>query len=290
MDNRTGATLGMQLNSLARLRAAYPDTYCVFVAPYISPATAELTEQEDVGYVDLSGNCRLCFDRVYIRREGQLNKFAERRDLRSLYSPRAERILRVLLLEPKRAWRIEKLAVAAKVSLGQASNVKKLLEDREWLRRDPDGLSLNQPEKLLAEWAQSYQYDRNVTRDFYSLDPLAIIESKLAVAKDAGRDYALTGFSAAARMAPMVRYQRASAYVTGDIQELAKRIGLKPVDSGANISLIEPYDDGVFTGAKEVDGARIVSPVQTYLDVLNFKARGQEAADAILNEVIRPTW
>jgi hypothetical protein len=278
------------VNSLLRLRAAYPDTYCVFVAPYISPAAAELTEQEDVGYVDLSGNCRLSFDRVYIRREGLPNKFAQRRDLKSLYSPKAERILRMLLLEPKRAWKIDKLAMAADVSLGQASNVKKLLEDREWLRRDSNGLVLNEPQKLLSEWAQNYRFSRNESKNFYSLDPLPVIESKLAMAKESGAEYALTGFSAAARLAPMVRYQRASAYVTGDIEELAKRMGLKAVDSGANVSLIAPYDQGVFAGARTIDSVRIASPVQTYLDVLNSKARGQEAADAILNQVIKPTW
>ena len=44
-------------------------------------------------------------------------------------------MLRTLLAEPERGWKIKELAEAASVSLGQASNVKRLLEDREWLRR-----------------------------------------------------------------------------------------------------------------------------------------------------------
>jgi hypothetical protein len=278
------------VNSLARLRNTVPDAYFVFVAPYISPAAAELTNERNVGYVDLSGNCRLCFDRVYIRREGSPNQMARRRDLRSLYSPKAERVLRALLLEPRRAWKVEQLAEAADVSLGQASNVKRLLDDREWLGRGPQGIVLQQPAKLLAEWARNYRFDRNETRSFYSPDPLPLIEAKLAASRETCGEYALTGFSAAARLAPTVRYQRATAYVAQNIDELARCMGLKPVDSGANVSLIEPYDEGVFAGATEINGLRIASSVQTYLDVLNSKARGQEAAEAVLNEVIKPTW
>jgi hypothetical protein len=88
----------------------------------------------------------------------------------------------------------------------------------------------------------------------------------------------------------MVRYQRATAYVSGRIDEVARRMGLKRVTSGANISLIEPYDEGVFLGVQCVDGIRIVSAIQAYLDLLNFHGRGEEAAEAILDEVIKPTW
>jgi hypothetical protein len=46
----------------------------------------------------------------------------------------------------------------------------------------------------------------------------------------------------------------------------------------------------VFFAAEEIDKITIVSPVQLYLDLNNYPGRGKEAADAILDEVIRPTW
>lgn len=279
------------VNQLLVYRGRLPQAYCVFGAPYISEAAGKIATDEDIGYVDLAGNCRICFDSVYIRRAGWPNPMIERRGLRSLYSPKAERVLRVLLAEPKRPWKIEPLAADARVSLGMASKVKRLLEDREWLIRKADGFRLSQPGDLLAEWARSYRYGRNTVHDFYSLDPIPLIESKLAQAcQDLRCDYALTGFSAAARMAPMVRYQRVTAYTFDRTNELARRMNLKSVTSGANVSLIEPYDEGVFFQAKEVDGIRIVFPVQAYLDVLSFRGRGEEAAEAILDEVIKPTW
>jgi hypothetical protein len=101
---------------------------------------------------------------------------------------------------------------------------------------------------------------------------------------------AFTGFSGAARFAPAVRYQRITAYAGGDISVLLERLGLKPVTSGANVTIIQPYDEGVFYGTREMEDAPIVSPVQLYLDLEQTKGRGEEAAAAILEEVIKPRW
>src|SRR5205823_13422802 len=116
-------------------KRAYP----VFFAPYIAPTAAAICDQYEVGYIDLAGNCRLAFNQVYIRREGFPNPSVQKRDLRSLYSPRAERILRVLLAAGKQSWRMQELADEARVSLGQAANVKKLLSDREWIEAEAGG-------------------------------------------------------------------------------------------------------------------------------------------------------
>src|SRR3990170_4950097 len=137
---------------LARVLENEPGIYGVFAAPYISPQTAEICVKEKIGYLDLAGNCRLTFGQVYIEKEGNPNPFAEKRDLRSLYSPKAARVLRVLLSDPKKPWRVQALAEEAEVSLGQVSNVKSLLEDREWIKRSAAGLLLKDPESLLSEW------------------------------------------------------------------------------------------------------------------------------------------
>lgn len=279
------------VNQLLRYRERYPGAYGVFIAPYISPQAGEICSKAGIGYVDLSGNCRLCFDRVYIEQEGRPNTFARKRDLRSLYSPRAARVLRALLTNPPKAWKVQALAEEAQVSLGQVSNVKKLLSDREWVRVKPEGFVLCQPEALLKEWAENYSFRKNRVRDFYSLKNPTEIESDLASLCDKeGIRYALTGFSGAARWAPEVRYQRAMAYV-GDAQaDVVAGLRLKEAPSGANVTLLTPYDDGVFYNMQEMDGAQVASAVQIYLDLKGFRGRGGEAADALLERVIRPTW
>lgn len=262
------------------------DVYGVFSAPYISPQAASICQEAGIGYFDLAGNCHLSFGAVYIHKEGFPNPFSVKRDLRSLYSPKAERILRVLLTSPKQSWKTQELAQAAQVSLGQVANVKKLLADREWLKTDSPGMILSDPSALLDEWAQRYDFRRNEVIEYYALTDVAESEYQFSEACERlGFSYALTGFSAASRIAPMVRYQRMSAYVSGEIEPLAAVLGWKTVNSGANVGLLIPYDEGVFYGAKEVGGSQIANLVQVYLDLQNSRGRGQEAADAVRKEM-----
>jgi hypothetical protein len=269
--------------------------YPVFIAPYIGPSAAEICNRYKVGYFDLAGNRRLAFDQVYIRSDGFPNPTAQKRDLRSLYSPKGERILRALLTAGPRSWRMQELAREADVSLGQVANVKKLLSDREWIDADAEGLRLRSLDAavlpLLTEWAETYRIERSSSREYYSLKPTPQTEVELAEAtRRLQSRFAFSGFSGAARLASAVRYQRITAYYLGDPRGLADQLSLKPVSSGSNLTILEPYDAGVFYGARDFDGVPVVSPVQLYLDLAQTEARGEEAATAILDQVIRPQW
>ena len=118
---------------LLQLKINQPKSYGVFVAPYISERSAEICKSSGIGYIDLSGNCRLDFDGTYIEIKGNPNRFVRKSGLKSLFKPKAERILRVLLCEPERRWLAMELAEVADVSIGQVSNVRKLLLEREWI-------------------------------------------------------------------------------------------------------------------------------------------------------------
>ena len=284
--------LAREAIAFLRLRSKErPKAYAVFVAPYISPRTADLCREEGVGYADLCGNCRLCFDEVYIERQGHPNRFARKRELRKLFSPKSSRVLRVLLEAPRRAWALNALAREARVSIGLAWKVKELLADREWVSIGSDGILLKRPEELLAEWAGDYSFQQNVARDYHSMRKPFQLECALAALCSKRKvRYAFTGFSAAERMAPMVRYQRVFVYVAERVEELAAELDMNEAPSGANVTILTPYDDGVFYGARMLDDIQVVSPIQAYLDVFGNKARGEEAADALLREVIRPQW
>lgn len=289
---------------LAEEVRANPRAYAVFIAPYISPEAAAICTRYDTGYLDFAGNCRLAFDTVFIKSEGFPNPAVQKRNLRSLYSPKAERVLRVLLSSGPRAWRTLALAEEAQVSLGQVASVKKLLTDREWIESGPTGFGLSGHSldgngsgvgsgvvPLLAEWARAYRPERSASHGYYSIKPIPETEALLVRAAEArGVRMAFTGFPAAARFAPAVRYTRVSAYVESSLEQVAEVAGLKAVSTGANVSLIAPYDTGVFFGSREIDQAPVVSPVQLYLDLSQMKGRGEEAAQAILEEAIKPLW
>ena len=279
------------VNQILRYKELFPDSYGVFLAPYISPKAGEICKEEGIGYLDFSGNCYLYFDNVFIDQGGRPNIFLEKRDLRSLYSPRAERVLRVLLNNPMRSWKVEELAEAAQVSLGQISNVKKRLMDREWIQEEKIGFKLKDPEQLLKEWEDNYSFRRNEIQDFYSLKGVAQIESDLAdYCNHFNLKYALTGFSGAARLAPAVRYQRAMVYIQAFNDDLISRLALKKVTSGSNLTLFIPYDEGVFYGTRQLESVQVASPVQIYLDLRSFRGRGEEAAQILFEQVIKTRW
>lgn len=279
------------VNQILRYQQNHPDTYGIFIAPYISPRSAAICAEANVGFVDFAGNCRLSIQQFYVYKEGKPNPFTQKRYVRSLYSPKAERILRVLLSSPYKKWKTEELANEANVSLGQVSNIRKLLFDREWIETGPSGFSLTDPLSLLTEWSQNYSYRRNQIAEFYTLLEVAEFEYLFGeFCQKEGIPHGLTGFSGAARFAPMVRYQRATAYVQADLDILADSLGIKPVTSGSNINLLIPYDDGVFYGQQERGGLLVVNPIQIYLDLMGFRGRGQEAAEVILDEVIKKQW
>jgi len=282
-------------NQIDHITRNIPNAYGIFAAPYISPKSAEICAQRNIGYVDLAGNCRLSFWPVYIKSRVEKNPFAQKRELRSLYSPSSTRtttILRVLLENPKHVWKIQELAETAGASLGQTSNVKRQLEDREWLQSGADGFRLTDPVALLSDWSNYYDVKRNRVRDFYSMDPVPEIESKIAeICTKENIEYALTAVAGGTRYAPAVRYQRTTAYISDDaIARIAEALGLKEVPTGPNVRLISPYDQNVFLGSRLIDGVWVASPTQVYLDLRITAGRGEEAAEALLRKEIEPKW
>jgi len=274
LDRATGFK-AWTINQILRYRDLFPDAYGIFLAPYISQKAGELFRKEGIGYLDLAGNCYICFDNVYIEQEGRPNVYKEKRDLRSLYSPKAERVIRILLNNSGRGWKMGELAEEAQVSLGQVSNVKKLLMDREWIQVGSTGFILSEPEQLLKEWEENYTFRRNRVLDFYSMKGPARIEADLAAYCSRDKlQYALTGFSGAARLAPAVRYQRAMVYLADFNEDMRSELDLQKVSSGANVSVFIPYDEGVFYGSRELGGVQVTSPVQVYLDV-RFEVEGK---------------
>lgn len=279
-----------QLRQLS-LDERFKNTYPVFAAPWVSEAARIICREADCGYFDLAGNCLFSLDGVYIERASGSNPAGEIRGEPSLFSPKSSRILRLLLNEPRREWQVQQLSQVARVSIGLASRIKRQLEQREWIVTGESGVRAAQPEAMLQAWAAAYDYKQNRVSQYFSLDEVG--EAEVSVAewcRASGVTYALTGFSGARLLAPRVRYNRATIYVSSRIDSAAAGAGLKPVDSGANVVLLRPFDEGVYDGSTDRYGLQAVSPVQMYLDLRSMPGRGEEAAQEILERELRPSW
>ena len=171
-----------------------PMAYGIFVAPYISPRSADICREAGIGFADLSGNCSIAFQQIFISREKKENQFPFKSGLSSIYSPKSERILRVLLGYPYQPWKTVDLAKEAQVSLGMITQVSKKLIEEEWLTKTSRGIALTQPESLLADWSNNYTIKRNNLNNYYSLKPLQDLEIKIADTCDDLKILCLTGF------------------------------------------------------------------------------------------------
>jgi len=78
--------------------------------------------------------------------------------------------------------------------------------------------------------------------------------------------------------------------VANGVDALAASVGFKRVETGANVLLLKPHDEGIYFGAVDRFGLRVVSPIQLYLDLRSMTARADEAADELLQREIRPGW
>lgn len=269
--------------------------YPVVIAPFISPASAEICKEAGVGFADLAGNCHLALGRVYIEKSATENPFRKRRVQRSLFSAKSGRVLRLLLDEPHRMWRVAQLAEKAQVSLGQVSNLRQLLLDQEWAVIEKGGLRLAKPRELLAAWRQAHRLDPARSASYYTLlhgDALdKALRAALAEAGN-GEHAVLASYSAGRWLAPFARV--ASLYLYADAQGenvLRKQVKLESSSKGANVSLMRPKDEGVFLDRIDAGkGMWCTSPIQTYLDLAVSGERGAEAAEHLFNEQIAPRW
>lgn len=260
-----------------------PRSYPVVAAPYIGPEGQRLCREAGVGYLDLSGNAFLSFDGVLVdRRSGERPPRARAR-LRRLFSPKSSRVLRVLLEQPEEKWTLERLAAEATISVRTAHLVVNALEEKAFVDKRRGAIRLEKPAPLLDLWAENYRLEQHRRQTFYSFirNPRDLAAKLAAQATAQRASVALTLHAGAALVAPFVRYTDVHAYIVGDTDRLAKALDLRPVETGGNLHILTPNDEGIFYRVQRIEGVPVVCNTQLYLDLLNYPGRGREAAEEL---------
>lgn len=270
-----------------------PKATPVLIAPYISPAVRQLCDETGVGYLDLVGNARIAFGGVFIERIVADKPAAQQRELKTLFRPKSAQVLRAMLREPGRAWRVTELSETSGVSLGHVSNVRTGLIDREWAHASDDGLVLSEPNALLDAWRDSYTAPLGERLHFYTPLHGSALETaaRSALHSDSGPGRAaFASFSAAQWLAPYARTGTHYFFADEDgVRKLQAALKLTPSSKGDNVVITVPKDLGLLADTVEpTPGAVCTSPVQTYLDLFVAGERGAEAADHLRQE--RLSW
>lgn len=272
---------------------AVPDMVVPLIASsWLSPESREICEKAGMGWFDLAGNCRIAFDGVYIERETAERPKPAARNYRAVFSPKAGQVLRTLLRDPARPWKVADLAEASGVSIGHVSNVRSALRDREWGTVDDEGLHLTAPDALLDAWRDDYEPVRGKRSCWYSILHGRQLDDTLREAlsqPDTDGHAMLGGLSAAQWFAPYMRGSTTTLYADASVMpKLIETLKLKPAKSGANVEIIEPDDLAILKERVEIPGAPPVSsPVLTYLDLSRLDDRGREAADHLREKLLK---
>ena len=270
----------------------------VVYAPVISPRVAEILDQTGVGRVDEAGNCRLrsVHHRLLIDRRGRRAPRRLPQGSADPFSPKSSRIVRAMLSEPAKGWKVRELAdhPDIKVSPALVVKVKRTLVEESYAVERDGLLFLRDPVGLLENWAQSYSGPAEQVPMYFLGETKTAEEAVASWCRAHNLNYALGGHSAAWRLAPEVRYSVAVVYVEERgfspdlLDKLSKYNGGKRVDSGANLLLWRPFDQSVLAGCRSEDASalKVTSAIQTFLDLKKLSGRGEEAAAAVYEKLL----
>ncbi len=278
---RDAADAVMQLRSYAE-QAGLKDASLVVVAAFLSETAREQIAGLGASYIDSTGNILVRTQRpaLFIKQGGaKKDPWPSDEALRTLKGRGAGRALRALLdFQPPYGMR--ELAERAKVPLGSLSRTVDLLERDGLITKDGRGPITDLDwEGAIRRWAKDYDVSTaNQVNTFLEPRGLPALSTKLGKLK---RGYAMTGAFAAQRFSPVAPTRLAAIYVN-DVIGWSERLDLRPADSGANVWLLEPYDDVVFDRTESRAGAVCVSPTQLAVDLLTGPGRDPSEGEELL--------
>lgn len=272
-----------QLRSYSLPHVARPTP--MIAARYIGSSARAWLEERGVSYVDATGNMHILLDRpaVYLRDRGadQDPWRGPGRPRGTLQGPPAARVVRALvdIAEPMT---VPDLIRESGASTGATYRVVEFLEREALIRRDRRGPIVGvEWRRILERWSEDYGFQRSNTITSY-LSPRGLSAFQESLRGAQGLSYALTGSLAAHRLAPYAPAKLAMVYVD-DVDQVAEKLKLRPVDTGANVLVAHGKYDVVFDRLVQDDGLLYVAPSQAAVDLLTGPGRapaeGQELLD-----------
>ena len=213
---------------------------------------------------------------------------------RSLFRDKSTLILREMLHDPDREWKVRDFVEKCKVSVGLASRTLSFLDKLGFVERVNRGrrgyTRLIKKKELLELWVKNYDFSLNKVQSFYSPDE-KMLEKVRSFLGGKGLDefYALTLHTSANLITSYMFTEDIHIYLNHNsfyeiISEMQDRVLLKQLFRGGNVHFVYPYyRNSAFHNGREIAAYRIVSNLQLYLDLYNFLPRGREHADYLKN-------
>ena len=253
---------------------------------YLSRQVQDLLRERGVSYIDATGN-------IFISAENPLLVISERgatvdpwrgpgRPTTSLKGLPAALMVRALA-DYTPPITVPELANVAGSSIGAAYRLVTYLTNEGLLSRVDRGpiTEVDWPE-LLRRWSQDAPVlNANTTRGF--LEPRGVDNLVQRLSKTTSpQRYAVSGSLASQPYAPYAEVRLGLIYAE-DPMTLASDLGLRPVESGANVILAAPRPPVVFVRTSTLRDITIVAPSQAAADLLGGPGRNPAEGEFLLD-------
>ena len=276
---------------------AGPDQVPVIMAHFLGPNRRALLREVGVSYFDLAGNIYLRAPGTFIDRVQDRNPFGYDRQSLNPFSDKASIVLRLLLDEPHRSWRVRELAKVGEINPGWVSRVTDSLVRRGLVDFDhANGITLVRGEEIIKEWSYLYDWRRNRFYYYYchAYDVHEVLERVAGLTLENDRLCALGFHAGAYLVAPFALFNQIHILVDGNSfdavrPEIERQMQLESAREGANLVLVRPhYKRSALFGARKIKKWWVASDIQLYLDLHRYPLRGEEQAQQLLEKLIHP--
>lgn len=275
-----------------------PDEHVkILLTEYLSKKAQEMLRKSEIGFIDSVGNAWIDSKNLLIDKRGNKpSGTSSHGRIPSVFADKATLVSRFLLYDGTRGIReISTLLDELGFSLtpGYVSKVINSLISEHYAHRSEEGFRLVNKKLFLEDWVNAYKKKRvyrSIEGWYYptpALDNLAqMIGSQL------GEHGVLTDRAGAHFVDPYTTFDSIDVLANNkkNVADVLQAMGASPVDRGANINLIEPhYSVSAFFGSQEVEGVRVASDIQLYLDLSHQPKRGLEAAQHLYQQRVLPS-
>src|ERR1700730_6563218 len=271
---------------------------CLMVAaPYISQSTQDACKEVGLGYIDLNGNLYLAQDGIHIDISKPAKDFKPEQGIRTAFFGKSRRIVRVLLSNAAKQFKLGDLAQESGTSIAQASHVVRRLREDRFLEKSESGAVLTKPGRLLktlaTEAQRDYQKNRKMFYTISSHNASSTIRRLTEYCEQKRLEYAFALFTGLEKFEQNVLESVIAIYTSADPQRIAEEMRFPFAPKGANLYIMcPPHSDnthkgGVFYQTRLLTtGVRAVNLVQAYLDFTYYPGRGEEQARYIFERLL----
>lgn len=290
----TSALIADALNNIRQSVAENSDerTVPVIAVPFMGEAGRRLCEGAGISWLDLSGNANVTAPGLRIQIEGKPNKFKSVGRPKNLFAPKSSRIAREFLMNPGAILTQRELAKNTHLNETYVGRVVRELERENLLIRDSETNAVRaaDPNLLLDAWRENYEFDKHAITYAFAAQRTGDTTMRFVAEglENNGIEYAATGLAGAWLLTHFAAFRTAVFYVKEiPSPDLLRKLKINEQPrSGANVWLVFPNDEGVFSGTSTKEEIACTHPVQIYLDLKDQPERASEAAKSVRREYL----